>query len=291
MKIIATTGVAPVEPFLTLVGPNGITVAIFQPSGWPDFSRRLRAPMLLSSSLGADDDSSALDRVSGARAGAVALRVMRGASVRLVRATAVSLALIDFALALVVWFRYDPAAVPWQFTERFAGVSSFGAAYALGVTASITRSVALTALGGLLAAAAMAKLPERSARSYPSLLLLQGAILGAYMALDLPVVRSVLGADGRRRFTRSFDRAAINGSVGSPRRLALLVAAGSVTLMLGAVVTRLNRGPVTSREQLRYAAGAGAASVRDRENGTPDFLSFAACGDERKPASKPAGRK
>jgi len=221
-------------------------------------------------------------------AGAVALRVMRGASVRLVRATAVSLALIDFALALVVWSRYDPAAVPWQFTERFAGVSSFGAAYALGVTASITRWVALTALCGLLAAAALATLPERSARSYPSLLLLQGAILGAYMALDLPlfVLCSALMVASLYPLVRSRGD---QGSVGSPRRVALLVAAGSIALMLGAVVTRLNRGPVQAASSCDTPPAPPPSATA--KTGTPDFLSFAACGDERKPASKPAGRQ
>ena len=63
------------------------------------------------------------------------------------------------------------------------------------------------------------------------------------------------------------------------------------TLMLGAVVTRLNRGPVPAASSCDTPPAPAPPPSATAKTGTPDFLSFAACGDERKPPSKPAGRK
>ena len=222
MKIIdPTTGVCAVELFSTLVGPNGITVAIFEPSGWPDSPADCACPC----------SSPDLAQMTTIRSRIVLRRPSLAPSAALLYARRIrSPRQSDRGVAGAHRFRAGPGCLvplrPGRGALAVHGTLRRGLVVRRGLRAR--RDGFHYPLGrldgagaGLLAAAAMAKLPERSARSYPSLLLLQGAILGAYMALDLPlfVLCSALMVASLYPLVRSRGD---QGSVGSPRRLALL---------------------------------------------------------------------
>lgn len=216
-------------------------------------------------------------------AGAFGLRFMSGASVAATRSTAAVIAAAGVALAFSIWLRLDPAAVGWQFAERPPWTS----AYLIGVDVLRTRLILLTALFGFVAVCAATRLFGRSSRRYASLLVLQGAIAGAYMALSLPVfvlcwvlmllsiytlVRPWVGAPGT-----------------SVRVFGLCMAAATIVLILGTVVTELKRGVVQPTSSCDTPP-APAPKPKPDATSPPDFLTFAACSDDAKPASKPGGR-
>ena len=208
-------------------------------------------------------------------AGAFGLRFMSGASVAATRSTAAVIAAAGVALAFSIWLRLDPAAVGWQFAERPPWTS----AYLIGVDVLRTRLILLTALFGFVAVCAATRLFGRSSRRYASLLVLQGAIAGAYMALSLPVfvlcwvlmllsiytlVRPWVGAPGT-----------------SVRVFGLCMAAATIVLILGTVVTELKRGVVQPTSSCDTPP-APAPPSRGQADAPPDFLTFAACSDDAK---------
>ncbi|MDQ3854836.1 MAG: NADH-quinone oxidoreductase subunit M, partial [Chloroflexota bacterium] len=126
------------------------------------------------------------------------------------RAVGIGTSLLCLALAGLAWTQYD-ASAGMALQERLRWVPSFGLEYHLGLDGL---SAPLVALNALLAAVALAGSGQRAhTRGYTALLLItQGAVAGALLALDLalyfifweamllPVVLLVgaYGGDGRR---------------------------------------------------------------------------------------------
>ncbi|MEU5541516.1 NADH-quinone oxidoreductase subunit M [Streptomyces sioyaensis] len=80
-------------------------------------------------------------------AGAIATAALPAAKRTAAKWLALLFALVTFALALVVGFRFDPGSKsPYQFTESHAWISDFGVRYELGVDGIAVALIALTTL-------------------------------------------------------------------------------------------------------------------------------------------------
>jgi NADH-quinone oxidoreductase subunit M len=90
-----------------------------------------------------------------------------------------------FAVSLPLWFRYQPQGNPWQFVERGEWIPSIGASYFLGVDGLSALLVLLTTLIGAIAIlSSWSSITERVKEYYIVLLVLQTAMIGAFVALD-----------------------------------------------------------------------------------------------------------
>ncbi len=126
-------------------------------------------------------------------AGAALLTFLRGASPATTRALTLLFSLSTLALSAVLLAGFDPASIAPQFVERHAWISALNVHYHLGVDGL---SLLLVLLTGLLTPAALLAswslfspaLPRsvpQSPRLFGALfLLLQGAALGVFLALD-----------------------------------------------------------------------------------------------------------
>ena len=117
-------------------------------------------------------------------AGAIALASLPGLGARASRALALVSSLSTLALGLVALGSFDRASTGYQFAERHAWISSLNVHYHLGLDGL---SLLLVLLTGLLAPASL--LASRQSVRDPRLfgllfLLLQGATLGVFLALD-----------------------------------------------------------------------------------------------------------
>ncbi len=90
-----------------------------------------------------------------------------------------------FAVSLPLWFRYQSQGQPWQFVERAEWIPSIGAAYFLGVDGLSALLVLLTTLIGAIAIlSSWSVITERVREYYVLLLVLQTAMIGAFISLD-----------------------------------------------------------------------------------------------------------
>ncbi len=90
-----------------------------------------------------------------------------------------------FAVSLPLWFRYEPQGEAWQFVERAEWIPSIGAAWFLGVDGLSAMLVLLTTLMGAIAIlASWGTIGERVKEYYVLLLVLQTAMIGAFVSLD-----------------------------------------------------------------------------------------------------------
>jgi NADH-quinone oxidoreductase subunit M len=90
-----------------------------------------------------------------------------------------------FAVSLPLWFRYQTQGDAWQFVERGAWIPSIGAEYFLGVDGLSALLVLLTTLIGAIAIlSSWSSITERVKEYYILLLVLQTAMIGAFVSLD-----------------------------------------------------------------------------------------------------------
>ena len=118
-------------------------------------------------------------------AGAVLLFAVRGD--RFVRLTALAVALADFALAVLVFLRFDAdGSQRFQLLDRFEWISTevFTAQYQLGVDGLSAPLVLLTGLLGLCAVLASWSIKTRVKEYFFWLLVLQTAVMGVFVSLD-----------------------------------------------------------------------------------------------------------
>src|SRR5689334_7874595 len=66
-------------------------------------------------------------------AGLVAIALSSARRETLIRRLALGVSIIEFALTLVVWSRFDPASANFQFVERHAWIPAFGISYFVGI--------------------------------------------------------------------------------------------------------------------------------------------------------------
>ncbi|MEN3002133.1 MAG: NADH-quinone oxidoreductase subunit M [Armatimonadota bacterium] len=121
------------------------------------------------------------------------LLVPRGQRV-LACAVAMVAALVTLGLTGVLIVNFEPRATGYQFVERVPWLPDYGVAYLLGIDGVSLWLIALTALLGVLAVAYVSLAPaasggigapERTREFLFHLLLLETALLGVFMALDL----------------------------------------------------------------------------------------------------------
>lgn len=106
---------------------------------------------------------------------------------RLIRYWAVAIGVIDLALAIMVFARFDPdGAAQFQLIDKFIWIKStvFTSNYHLGVDGLSTPLVLLTGLLGLCAILASWKIQNRVREYFAWLLILQTAVMGVFVSLD-----------------------------------------------------------------------------------------------------------
>jgi NADH-quinone oxidoreductase subunit M len=103
-----------------------------------------------------------------------------------VRGFSIAVTLIDLALAIWMWMRFEPRVPGMQLTERLEWVPSLGITYSLGVDGlSILLVVLTTFLAPIVILSTYSSVTERAREYMVSLLFLQTGMLGAFLATDL----------------------------------------------------------------------------------------------------------
>jgi NADH-quinone oxidoreductase subunit M len=89
------------------------------------------------------------------------------------------------AVAIPIWFRFEPFGDPWQLVERAEWIPSIGAMYFLGVDGVSALLVLLTTLIGAIAIlSSWTAITERVKEYYIFMLVLQAGLIGAFVSLD-----------------------------------------------------------------------------------------------------------
>ena len=118
-------------------------------------------------------------------AAVVVAQLPRGAT-KAIKQIAFGASLVELALSLPLWWRFDPNAPGWQFAESKPWLPFLGASYALGVDGISVLLVLLTTLISCLAILGAWGAVENRAREFFALLLaLEAGMLGTFLARDL----------------------------------------------------------------------------------------------------------
>lgn len=103
-----------------------------------------------------------------------------------VRGFTMAVSLVDLALGVMVWARFDPMQTGLQLVESAAWVPTFGIRYALGVDGLTILLVVLTVfLAPIVVLSTYSSVGERVREYMVCLLFLQTGMLGAFVATDL----------------------------------------------------------------------------------------------------------
>jgi NADH-quinone oxidoreductase subunit M len=118
-------------------------------------------------------------------AGVLALLAVDGRREAVMRRMATTASALAFAASIPLWFWYEPRGAEWQFAEHIDGVRRIGASYSIGLDGLSLTFVLLTTMVGFLAACASWRtVTARVRQHYIAILLLEGSVLGVFMALD-----------------------------------------------------------------------------------------------------------
>lgn len=117
--------------------------------------------------------------------GALLLVVVPKGQELIARAVALTIALITLGMAGVLLIGFDPTTAGYQFVERFAWLPDYGVSYYLGIDGVSIWLVGLTALLSVLAIALSFGIQERVREFLIWMLVLETALLGVFMALDV----------------------------------------------------------------------------------------------------------
>jgi len=119
-------------------------------------------------------------------AGAVLLALLPREPVVGIRRAAFVMSLVPFALSLLMLVRFDPADPGFQLTARHAWIPAFGIEYYLGVDGISLFLVLLTTfLTPIVILACWGDVHTRVKEFFVLMLLLEAAMLGSFLALDL----------------------------------------------------------------------------------------------------------
>jgi NADH-quinone oxidoreductase subunit M len=121
--------------------------------------------------------------------GAAVVALLPGDRDRLIRASALSVALLTAVLGLVVLAQFEIGGEQYQLQVAYSWISSLGVTFSLGVTGVSAALVALTVVATAVVVGAMGREIEdsdRSARGYYALVLvLESMTLAAFLATDV----------------------------------------------------------------------------------------------------------
>jgi len=101
------------------------------------------------------------------------------------RAVALTITLITLGMAGVLFLGFNPNITGYQFVEQFAWLPDYGVSYFLGIDGVSLWLVGLTALLSVFAVALSFNVQERVREFLIWMLVLESALLGVFMALDL----------------------------------------------------------------------------------------------------------
>jgi NADH-quinone oxidoreductase subunit M len=119
-------------------------------------------------------------------AGMLVVLALPGSRARAVKLAANIFAGLEFTAALLLLARFDPASGEMQFVERAPWIKAIGAHYLLGVDGISLLLVLLTALLTFVATLSAWKAVENRLKEfYAFMLLLETAMIGVFLALDL----------------------------------------------------------------------------------------------------------
>lgn len=118
--------------------------------------------------------------------GAVLSLVVGRGRESLARRLALGVALLTFALSVVLWARFDAGSAEYQFVERHAWLPDFGASYHVGVDGiSLLLIVLTTFLTPIAMLCSWESVEERVREFGFFLLLLEASVIGAFISIDL----------------------------------------------------------------------------------------------------------
>ena len=118
--------------------------------------------------------------------GAVLLALFPAEDHTNLKATAIGVTAGTFAASMVLWVGFDPKAPGYQFTTQVAWIREFGISYAVGIDGiSLTLLVLTTFLMPLTLLGAWTSVKHRVKEFAIACLVLETAMLGAFVALDL----------------------------------------------------------------------------------------------------------
>lgn len=105
---------------------------------------------------------------------------------RLLKLTTLGISLVEFALSLPLWFRFDSASGAMQFTERYNWLPQYGISYILGMDGFSLLLVLLTTfLTPLCVLATWEDIQTRVKEFMICILALMSGMIGVFVALDL----------------------------------------------------------------------------------------------------------
>jgi NADH-quinone oxidoreductase subunit M len=118
-------------------------------------------------------------------AGALALLFLPRQAVETIRRTALVLGIVEFGLALPLFFRFETGNAGMQFLESHLWIPSFSIYYQVGIDGLSLFLVLLTALLTPLAVLASWSIKDRVKEFFVLLLVLEAGMIGVFVALDL----------------------------------------------------------------------------------------------------------
>lgn len=179
-----------------------------------------------------------------------------GAAARLI---ALLSSAVTFAVSLVLWVSYDPTGARFQFEERVAWFPDLGISYHVGIDGISLLLVLLTTLFVPVALAASASSVATRLREFASLvLLLQFAILGALVSLDLFVFYVFF----ELMLVPTFLLVGVWGGdrrVSAAMRFFLFTMVGSVAMLVGIIALGMSKGTFDYVELTAALASPGGS--------------------------------
>ena len=104
----------------------------------------------------------------------------------LIKAYTIVISLITFVISLFLYFSFDPNSAEYQFVEKFQWIQGFNTYYYLGIDGiSLLLIVLTTFIMPLCIIASWNTIKDRLKVYYPLLLMLEGALIGVFLSLDL----------------------------------------------------------------------------------------------------------
>jgi NADH-quinone oxidoreductase subunit M len=118
-------------------------------------------------------------------AGAIVILLVSSGRTSTIRRIANVFAAAGFLASVPLWFLYEPHGKTWQFAERGEWIRAIGASYYVGVDGFSILLILLTTLTVWMAMLASGnEIEQRVKQFYVCMLVLETALLGAFMALD-----------------------------------------------------------------------------------------------------------
>ncbi|MFQ5645546.1 MAG: NuoM family protein [bacterium] len=118
--------------------------------------------------------------------GALIVSAIGKEKISLIRSTAFAVAFIDFLFSLPLYFAYQGGTAKMQFVENFSWIPSIGANYHLGVDGiSLWMVILTTFMGWITVLSTFTAIKERVKEFMVVILLIQTAMLGVFMSVDL----------------------------------------------------------------------------------------------------------